>query len=584
MRLVLAALAARACFASLEPEVQRPIVGFGVSKGREDQEAINTSSFLDNFGTAQIPASQPPPSRDGKWLGFGADVYNNRWASSDGLVDASNVHNLTRACTQHYDPGTSAAPLIEGGIAYYPTWNGLLVALDYQRCETVWRVNISKVILNFRAVTPEQKLLPVPLVARATPVLDGDTLFLGTLAHALLLAFDKRTGSMIDTIQISTHPFAFLTQSPTVYDGRILVGVSSAEEAAVLSVPNYRAVFHGSLNAVTMQHGRFRLLWTTPMIASESPLTGASVWGGQPSIDPIRNQVFIATGNAYSLPAEFEACQKANAHLAAVVDGHVEDPCLPRDAALETVLALDIETGRVNWARRLGPLDAWNAACYYQGPGGPACDFTPGQDSDFGMAPTFVLGSEYTPDGLDIVVIGQKNSNLYALSAQGGMVLWTTSTGPTGVEGGLIWGLAVDDQRAYYTVVNSFRTEYVLPASNGKAKISNSAFGAASLKDGHIVWQTAAPRNTSSIVVPAVVNDLVLTGVSGNYSEGAVAGAGPGSFVAINKYTGKIVREIHLDAFFHGLVATVHDYVMFGTGYGGLEPGQSGTFQVWKLA
>src|SRR3569833_354090 len=527
----------------------------------------------------QIPDSQPPASHRGNWLGWGADVYNNRWASSDATVGSWNVDSLSIVCQKSFDPGLSAAPLVHGGIAYFPTFGGLLVALDYRTCQTVWTANITRIILEYRPLDPIQVGL-VSTAARATPAMDGDVLFLGTLAHALLLAIDKRSGRLIDALQISEHPFAALTQSPTFYHGRIFQGVSSTEEAAPEVLANYQCcTFAGSMNAAELKHGRLRLLWTRPTIPAGLNISGASVWGSQPSIDPIRNLVFIATGNFYSVPRAQDACLAQTANLTAVREGLTDDPCLPSGVYSETVLALDITTGRINRATRLGALDAWNLACPVPGyppPQSPAaCPEFPGPDSDIGMAPTFVLGSEKTPHGLDVVVIGQKNSFLHALSAQAGRVLWSVPTGPTGIEGGLIWGMAVDDAAIYYNNVNSLRTNYTLPPAPGQAAgdvVSTRAFGAVRLRDGKVLWQVAAPGNATSLVSPAVVNDVVVTGTTGSFVPGAPLPAGAGNLTLVEKHSGKILSIKNLDAYFHGAPAVVHDYIMFGTGYGGLEP------------
>jgi outer membrane protein assembly factor BamB len=543
----------------------------------------------------QIPASQPPPSRSGAWLGWGADVYNNHWASTDATVSTANVGQLALHCAKHYDPtGVSAAPLVADGIAYYPTWTGELIALDYARCTEAWRLNISRAITQFQPLDPVQSAIGRQLLAaRTTPALDGDVLYVGTLIHALLLAVDRRTGRLIDALQVHKHPFAVLTQSPTFYGGRVYVGASSLEESAAVLVAGYQCCsFVASMNAVELRHGRLRLVWTTPMIPVGLNFSGAAVWGSQPAIDPVRGQVFIATGNLYQVPELIERCQNQTRDLEVIKAGLTADPCLPRYVFQESVLALDLETGRVNWVQQLGPLDAWNLACdpgLLDGlPGLPVpgaedqCPVPTGMDSDFGMAPTFVLGSKNTPDGLDIVVIGQKNGNLYALTAQAGTVLWVVSTGPSGAEGGLIWGIAVDDMAVYYTSVNSLRQNYTLPLSGGKTVISNSAFGAASLKDGRILWQTPAPHNDTSLVVPAVVNDVVLHGTTGSFQPDSFYPGAPGRFTPLDKHTGRILEDKTLDGYFHGAIATVHDYVMFGTGYG-VKPAQAGSFQVWKI-
>ena len=99
------------------------------------------------------------------------------------------------------------------------------------------------------------------------------------------------------------------------------------------------------------------------------------------------------------------------------------------------------------------------------------------------MAPAFVLGSSAkTPGGNDTVFIGQKNGNLYAISAVDGSISWATSTSPDGVAGGLSWGIAVDSSRVYFTAINVGQLPFkILPS---KKTIHNSAWGAANLADG----------------------------------------------------------------------------------------------------
>jgi outer membrane protein assembly factor BamB len=534
----------------------------------------------------QIPDAQPPPSKYGNWLGFGGNLYNNRWAGSDAVVDINNIGTLKPHCQKAYDPGVSAAPLVEDGVAYYPTWNGLLVALDYEKCNTLWTMNVIELILKERGDSSAVVATGAALASRTTPVSDGNVLYIGTLARALVVAVDKHTGRVIDTLSIGKHPLAILTQSPTLYNGRLFIGVSTTESGGPALDPSYKLSHHGSMNAVALRHGRLALLWTTDMIPRGANFSGASVWGSQPSIDPIRQQVFVGTGQLFSLPPEIVECQDANRNLKANTEHLTHEPCMPRNVYQTSVLALDIATGNINWYKTLGPLDAWNAACApFLLPGGgttpgPQCPKTVGNDTDFGMAPAFVLGSEGTPQGKDVVVAGQKNGNLYAFSAQTGTVMWGRSVAPGGLEGGLSWGVAVDNRAVYYTALNSGRENFTLPSGE---VISSSAFGAVDLRDGSTLWTTAAPRNTSSVVAPTVVNNVVLTGVSGNWSAGSPFPVGPGSFLALNKFTGEILREIPLNAYFRGNIAAVHEYVMFGTGYGGLQAPAKGAFEVWKL-
>jgi outer membrane protein assembly factor BamB len=553
-------------------------------------ESNNLNSGDRAINILQIPDQQPEASDKGNWLGWGGGVYNNRWAASDAIVDSTNGNSLKLHCQKKYDPGTSASPLVVDGVAYFPTWSGLLVALDYENCKEIWRRNISEIIHKFKPLSPLQVQFAAA-VSRTTPVLKGDTLYIGTLAHALVLAIKKKDGTLVDSLQISTHPFAILTQSPLFYDNKLFIGCSSIESGVTAFIDDYVFTFSGSMNAVSLKHGRLTLLWTTSTIPPElrrRNLTGAAIWGSQPSVDPVRRQVFVGSGNLYDVPEELEACQNKTQGLAVVQDSLTADPCIPRHVNFDSILAFDIDTGRINWAHVFSPLDAWNAACVdgLLGPPVPgvkdACPEHPGPDADFGMAPAFVLGSANTPEGIDVVVVGQKSGNLYALSAQAGVTMWAVMPGPGGLEGGLTWGIAVDSESVYYVAANSLRINYTLPLSGGKI-ISNSAYGAASLKTGEILWQVPAPGNMTSFVAPAVANDVVLVGTTGSYDPTSLFPLGPGKLNVLDKTTGRILTDQWLDATFHGAPAAVHEYVFLGTGYGGVHPLEAGSFQVWKL-
>ena len=338
----------------------------------------------------------------------------------------------------------SAAPLAVDGIAYYVTWSGVVAALDYTTCRVLWQTNVTDVILGYQPVDATRRSA-VKLASRTTPIMEGNTLFIGTQANALLLAIDKRNGTLIDTIQISKHPIAIITQSPTLWQSKILVGSSSLEELAAEVIPGYVCCsFIASMNAFALENGHFKLLWSQNMIPPGSNFSGAAIWGAQPSIDPARNQVFIATGNVYSTPPQYAACLNQTTGSSNSSQPNSTNTCVPPDVYQEAVLALDVTTGHINWAHELSPVDAWNVACISVPSNNPSnCPPSPGPDADFGMAPSFVPASRYTPFGEDTLVVGQKNGNLYAISAQTGKIFWATATSPGGVEGGLIWGIAV---------------------------------------------------------------------------------------------------------------------------------------------
>ena len=173
-----------------------------------------------------------------------------------------------------------------------------------------WQVNVTELIMNFAPISQVQLMTSIP-VSRTSPQVDGDVLYFGTLTHALLFAVNVNTGIILGSIQISPHPLSILSMSPTVYNGRVLIAASSQEELAARLVANYKCCsFVGNMAALTFDRlsGQFNVAWNVSMLPDPAgDWAGASTWGSQPSIDPVRSQTTIATGNVYSLPKSFDS-------------------------------------------------------------------------------------------------------------------------------------------------------------------------------------------------------------------------------------------------------------------------------------
>jgi outer membrane protein assembly factor BamB len=192
------------------------------------------------------------------------------------------------------------------------------------------------------------------------------------------------------------------------------------------------------------------------------------------------------------------------------------------------------------------------------------------------MAPTFVPASlGNMTSGNDSVIIGQKNGIMYSLDAESGDSQWIVPTSPDGDQGGLSWGLGIDAANIYFTAINYGSEEWHLIPSG--IEVNNSAFGAMSLKEGTITWETAVPRMDYSYTAPTLVNDMLLVGASGKIT------AGRGSLMALTKADGKILLDMPVDSILRGGIAVQDQYVMFGTGYSYANPLGNGSFYVMKL-
>jgi hypothetical protein len=510
-------------------------------------------------------SSKSPPDSN-RWSGWGANIFNNRWVSENTLINSTTISTVVEHCKITYPGGVSATPVVLKNTAYYPTANGSFVALNYVTCSVQWQINVTDIIYKFAPLSALQLNATLP-ASRTSPQIDGNVLYFGTQSHALLVAVDLSTGATLDTMQVNDHPVAIVTMSPTVYKGVAYVGSSSQEEVASLLPASFGfecCSFIGNFMAAKfdIKAKKFNIVWNKLMLPEHQGWSGAAIWGSQPAIDTFRNQVFVATGNIYEFPPEMEKCQNATAS------------CLPADILQEAVLAIDIPTGNINWVRQLSALDGWVMACNSV-PKSDLCPNTPGPDADFGMAPTFVpaaLGSGTT--GVDAVVVGQKNGNLYSLKADTGESQWAVATSPDSNVGGLSWGIAADDTNIYFVGINYGNLPWPLKPQGGS--INNSAYGSASLKDGTIHWETPAPNDNLAYAPPGVVNDIVLVSRAGSAKEF-------GSIIALSKTNGTIIHDMPIDSVQRGGITVQDGFVIFGTGYHYDNPYNTGSFYVMAL-
>lgn len=152
---------------------------------------------------------------------------------------------------------------------------------------------------------------------------------------------------------------------------------------------------------------------------------GAAIWGSSPAIDTKRNVVFVATGNLYSVPLRIRQCQEKENNQ--TVPSH-PDECIEPDNHLNSILAVDLDSGKIRWYRQLGGYDLWFFACSNLST--PDCPPGPNPDADFGEAP-LMLTIKVNGTKHDIVVAVQKSGIVWALDRDNGNIIWSTVRGLT---------------------------------------------------------------------------------------------------------------------------------------------------------
>jgi glucose dehydrogenase len=184
--------------------------------------------------------------------------------------------------------------------------------------------------------------------------------------------------------------------------------------------------FQASFLKIDLMTGDIK--WRTYMLPDnhghKNLYSGAAIWGSSPPIDILRNLVYIATGNLYTVPFDIEQCEENR-----LKEKHpiVPDPCIKPDDHSESVLALDLENGTIKWSHHLGAYDTWNVYCAL--PQNSNCPPIPGVDADFGEAPLLhiIMNDNAHPHSKqDVTIVGQKNGFVWALDRDDGHIVWAT--------------------------------------------------------------------------------------------------------------------------------------------------------------
>ena len=243
---------------------------------------------------------------------------------------------------------------------------------------------------------------------------------------------DAASGARVWTVSVDPHPLAVVTGSPTLFEGRLYVPVSSREEAAGGSLNYQCCTFRGSIVALDAATGR--QVWKTyaipdPPRPSRRNSRGTQLWTGSgaaiwhaPTIDPRHRAIYVATGDAYTEPAH---------------------------ANTDAVMAIHMDTGRILWSVQDYENDAWLVGCAQEP--NENCPKDLGPDYDFGASPIL----HTLADGRRVLLAGNKSGQVFAHDPdREGARLWKATLVEKIGESELLFGGAADEHAAYFGLDN----------------------------------------------------------------------------------------------------------------------------------
>lgn len=432
------------------------------------------------------------PDTGPRWTGWGHDAANTRFqdAATAG-VSAANVGRLTLKWAFAFpgDLQSYAHPTLAGGRLFTGSWGGKVYSLDAASGCIHWYFAADA---NVRGAV---------MVARTSlPSGPRAVAFFGDLA-ANVYAVDATTGALLWRVKVDSFPVARVNSSPVFHSGRVYIAVASGEEGSAAVATYECCKFRGSVVALDAATGK--QVWKTYTVAEEpKPTTrnaaGAQLWGpsgapiwSSPAVDPVRNALYVTTGNNYSDPTS---------------------------AMSDAFVAMNLDTGRVLWVKQMTSSDAYTSACRLADR--TNCAKSDGPDFDFAASPIITT----LPNGRRLLLAGQKSGVVHALDPdRNGELMWQTRVGHGGTAGGVQWGSAVDASNIYVALSDVKRIALTYsPMTDADPKEGGGLF-ALRLADGIRAWYTPPePCGTRQRCAPA--QSAAVSGAPGVVFSGSVDG------------------------------------------------------------
>ncbi len=432
---------------------QRIMVAEALTNRRYSETTLPAAAFCSEQSTQVFEIESV------SWMGFGGNIEGTGFQPDDraGLT-VSEIPRLELLWAFAFPDASEirTKPTIVGKLALFGDQFGMVYAVD---------TNTGCVRWTFEADAGIRGAILVDIDDNGRPL----AYFVDFRTNAYALDIDA--GTVVWKERVGWHPEANNTGSPTLYENRLFIPISSME-VVMGGDPSYECCTSSGAVAA-LDKGTGELLWyhrVIPGYPEEAGLnalgtqlwapSGAPVWSS-PTIDLSRGRIYVGTGENYTRPTT---------------------------ATSDAIIAIEMETGEIAWSFQGTESDAFTMACtgFLNRQNCPA---PPGPDHDFGMAPILVTRE----DGRDILIVGQKSGMVWALDPDAeGDVLWSTRVGKGSALGGIHWGMASDGHFAY--AANADRDAVVVDVHPDQE--AAPGLYALDLMTGNIVWSAPAPRDT----------------------------------------------------------------------------------------
>lgn len=405
------------------------------------------------------------------WNGWSpAGTGNARFQSAAAAgLSAADVPKLKLKWAFGIPQGASSysQPTVAGGRLFFASDNGNVYSIDAETGCAFWSFAADGGVRSAPIVQP--------IKGHAK---DSHAVYFAT-GGGNVFAVGARTGELL----WKTNPGLErngITGSPAFADGRLYVPFVGSETMAGAD-PKYPCCkSRGAVVSIDANTGK--VFWSAatiqePIVSRGKNEIGTPLWGpagagvwNSPTVDLKRGVIYVGTGNGFTEPAAKTS---------------------------DSILAIDIKSGKIRWHHQEIRDDAFVLGCPDTSPKGKHCPSKLGPDWDFGGS-SIILKT--LPNGKDILIGAGKAGVAIAVDPdKQGKLIWRTKlwkdVAPT-EDGLVVFGGAADNDYVYYPLQRA-----------------GGGLTALNLVTGKHVWTAALKGDGRGQVGPAsVIPGVIFTG------------------------------------------------------------------------
>ena len=491
-------------------------------------------------------ASHAPGDGGATVLGFGFSRDNRRQLThaASGIATADVPHlELAWALAFPRASTMRAQAAVVGNILYLPV-------TDEAR---VFAVDISGAKPCFQWVYASD--VPLRTGVAYSVLASGRAVIAFADAAVNVHLVDATTGKLIWKTPVGRWDLSNATGTPQIFGGRVFMPVSASEINFGGEDSHECCKTHGMFVALDASSGR--ILWRYQTMRDARPVrdrgdgkmlwgpSGAPIWSS-PALDSRRGLIYVGTGEATSAPAA---------------------------DSIDSILALDMASGKLRWKFQATPDDIFLTTCLRR-PQGLNCP-REGRllDVDFGASPILA----HRVDGGDVLLAGQKAGTLWALDPDNGKLLWRRDFGTGSPLGGIHWGMAADGRQVYVPI-------HKMPDANGNDANQTPGLHAVDFTTGEVRWSFTATPDCSGdrkTRVPTCHANIGLSGAPAVIDGAVFEGSADGFLRAFDVNTGTVLWQFdtarpyagingvngHGGAIDNASIVAANGYVFVNSGY-----------------